>query len=181
MPRIVAEYISRAACAEGVQCGVMGDAAKGQNGFHIWHPRNLSTQETVAGTDFRGHRFVFRRHAAHGVADEGVGQAQAVIGALFINTARKAEFEQSFKQQITGIITREGAACAVGTAQAGGQPHDQQTRLVRAEAGNGRVVPIGKGRALHIAESLEPGTQRAIARWVGGVSYRRTHQTRRRG
>src|SRR6516225_5753228 len=141
----------------------MCDGAERQDRVEARQGTYFYLEKPVAGSDLGGFRLVLRRHAAHRIGDAAIDEGEPVIGALGIGAAGEAKFTQGLIEEYAGKVAGEGTSGPVGAAQAGREPDDEQAHILAAERGDGRVVPIGKERALRAAERGKPWTKRAIA------------------
>ncbi len=128
----------------------MGHRAEREDDAQIGHRGDLGREIGPAGGDLRRLGLVLRRHAAHGVGDPAVDEAQPVIRARRRSCPRRSRsVMQRRVEQVAGIVAGERPAGAVGAAQARREPDDQQPRRERPEGRHRRVVPVGMSRALH--------------------------------
>ena len=182
--RSMAEGQLRALLGERRDDAVMRHPPQRHDRAQARHFGDLGGQEPAAGLALRRRRLVFRRHASDRVGDPAVDQGEAVIGALVIDAAREAEFEQGRVEQVARIVAGEGPPGPVGAAQAGRQADDQQPRVARPEWRDRRIEPGRFARAPRLAKSDQARTERAVPprrrRCHGRLSPRIRRRPRRR-
>ena len=111
---------------------------------------------------------LLRRQTMHGIGNARPVQFQTVVRLCFIFSFCQTKFAQGGKEQIARIIAGEGPSRAVGAVQAGGQPYNQQPRVIIAKRGNRRIPPIGMLFAQGMAKADKARTARTFARRIKG-------------
>ena len=87
----VREGEGRPLLAEGGDHRVMGDAAEREDGAQARHRGDGGGEERPAGGDLERQRLVLRRDAADRIADRGIDQREAVVGARRVTAGGEAE------------------------------------------------------------------------------------------
>lgn len=90
---------------------------------------------------FHGGWLIIRRRAFHHAGDVGVFKNQSVILAVGTRLIRKACVVKRPKEPISGAVTRENSARAVGAVSGWGQANDHEAALWISEAGD-RLSPV---------------------------------------
>ena len=121
----------------------MRDAAKCQHDAQLWQRCDARLKERAAGGDLGRCRFVFWRHAAHGVADHAAFQLQAIIGARFVAALGKPEFQQCRVKENSGMIACEGPARTIGAVATRCQANDEQLCVIATKRRDRAIEPGG--------------------------------------
>ena len=87
--------------------------AQGQNNFNAIHCINFVPQKFVTYINFRKSWFVLGRHTANSVSYSAIYKLQSVGFQGLLLAARESGLLAGWVKQVTGIITREGAASSV--------------------------------------------------------------------
>ena len=106
----------------------MGDTAKRQDRAQFRQRGNPRLQKLPAMSHLARGRPVGRRHAAHGIGDHAVDKLQGIWRGGVVMPSRKPDLEQGAVEQLTGIVSEEGAPGAIGTLQSRREPDDEEPR-----------------------------------------------------
>ena len=147
---------------EGTNNGLMGDPAESDDRAQIRQGRDRRSEKGTAALNFRRHRLVLRRHAAHGIGDRARDKPQAVVHRRSVSARGKAEFDQHLIEKDAGEIAGKGPPRAVGAAQARREANHQQTRVKCSEIRNRRVVPFWLRCPKGIAKCCEARAKRTV-------------------
>ncbi len=150
------------------QCRAMRDAAEWHDDGRCGAFVDLRIQEGTAGIDLGPDRFVGRWDAAHRVCDATIDELETVVWSLVKLASRKAVTDERGIENITGIITGEGASCPVGTAQSWRETDDKKASVSWPERRNRRIMPVWKGFDLLVAEVGQ--SRAALTVRVGGLA-----------
>lgn len=153
---------SEASCRN---CAFMGDAPESDNNFEARQGFEARFQECAAGFYFIAYGFVLWRHATHGIGDHAIDQLKAIVRPCLVNATRESEIEKRLVEKITGIITRERTARAVGALKPRRQTDDEQPGARRTERRYGGIEPIRILVAVLLPKGDEPRAKCAI--WIG--------------
>jgi hypothetical protein len=93
-------------------------------------------QVIVARSNFRGRRFVFRRHTLDRVGNAAIGKPQAIARMRRGWLVGETKPVQRSIQQQAGMIAGERSSGAIRPMHTRGEPNDQQTRMRIAERCN---------------------------------------------
>lgn len=159
----------RQLAAERLYSGLMCDLAQRNHHPKMRQFGQRALQKWAAGADLGRARLILWRNAAHGVDDDRASQFQPVIGHCPISAIGKAEFDQRFVKQRTGIIARKRTAGPIRTLKPRREADNCQPRIIVAEAGNGSVEPLRMKTPLLFTKIRQPRAKGAIPRRLAGA------------
>src|SRR6202167_6183370 len=142
---------------------LVGDAAERHDSLNVGHLLERGPEEVPAGRDLLRRRLILRRHAPHGIGDAAIDEREAVVRTCRIITLCEAEFLERGVEEVAGIIAGKRPAGAVGAAQPGSEPDNQQSCIGGSERWHRSIEPMRLFFAPGLPERNKPGTARAFA------------------
>jgi len=139
----------------------VADPTQNQDHLHPGQGPQLPLEERPTGATLARCRLVGRRGALDGCRDEDVVQDHAVVSTHGLGLAGQPRPVECSEQKVTGAVTREHAACPVGSMGGRRKAHNQDSAPVITEPGyrSTPVVVVSVCGPLLVCHLLAPGNQ----------------------
>jgi len=139
----------------------ISDSTQDQDHLHSGQGPQLPLEEGLTGATLARRRLVGRRGTLHGCRDEDVFQNHAVVSTDGLGLAGQPRPVECSEQEVTGAVTREHAACPVGSVRRRCKAHNQDSGPVVTESGyrSTPVVLVAVCGPLVVSHLLAPGNQ----------------------